>query len=129
MSITKFDHFFVFSEDIESTAKFYENALGLRRGARPPFGFPGEWMYLDGLAIVHIGPTNESRSLRSTGPVGHIAFSGTDYQAQMDRLSELQIPVQVKKIPQRHQCQIFFEDPNGIRIEIDYPIEIEGSEP
>jgi hypothetical protein len=31
--------------------------LGMQSGPHPDFGFPVHWMYVDGVDIVHIGPS------------------------------------------------------------------------
>jgi Glyoxalase/Bleomycin resistance protein/Dioxygenase superfamily len=42
------DHVLVLSDDIERSREFYEGALGLRAGPRPPLEFDGFWLYAGG---------------------------------------------------------------------------------
>jgi catechol 2,3-dioxygenase-like lactoylglutathione lyase family enzyme len=45
MAINKLAHFSVRTTDIEASRKFYVEVLGFRVGFRPPFQFPGLWLY------------------------------------------------------------------------------------
>jgi len=48
MPITRMDHFNILTDDLPATLAFYEEHLNLKPGARPPFTFPGAWLYADG---------------------------------------------------------------------------------
>ena len=48
MSVTAVNHFTVLTDDLPATLAFYEEHLNLKPGARPPFTFPGAWLYADG---------------------------------------------------------------------------------
>jgi catechol 2,3-dioxygenase-like lactoylglutathione lyase family enzyme len=48
MSVTTMNHFTVLSDDLEATRRFYCDLFGFRVGWRPPFQFPGWWLYADG---------------------------------------------------------------------------------
>jgi catechol 2,3-dioxygenase-like lactoylglutathione lyase family enzyme len=55
----------------------------------------------------------------STGAVDHIAFNGTDYDAVRARLREHGVEPAENEIPAVGLRQLFFEDPNGVKIEIN----------
>ena len=46
MGIRKLAHFSIRTTDVERSCAFYERVLGFRRGYRPPFAFPGAWLYM-----------------------------------------------------------------------------------
>src|SRR4051812_22964016 len=53
------NHFSIRTLDIDATRDFYERVLGLTVGPRPPFPFPGLWLYRGdhaeyANAVVHI---------------------------------------------------------------------------
>ena len=48
MSVTAVNHFTILTDDLPATLAFYEEHLNLKPGARPPFTFPGAWLYADG---------------------------------------------------------------------------------
>ena len=45
MSVGVLDHYNVSTRELEETVHFYENVLGFTNGPRPPFNFPGAWLY------------------------------------------------------------------------------------
>ena len=50
MSVGVLDHFNIRTRKLDETVRFYEDILGLEKGARPNFAFPGAWMYSEGKA-------------------------------------------------------------------------------
>jgi len=78
MSVGVLDHFNIRTRDLGATVRFYEDVLGLEKGPRPNFAFPGAWMYSEGRAVVHlvdISPTDEAQKPDS-GVVHHVALAG-----------------------------------------------------
>ena len=76
MSVGVLDHFNIRTRNLADTVRFYEDILGLEKGARPDFAFPGAWMYSEGKAVVHlvdISKTEEPQKPDS-GVVHHVAF-------------------------------------------------------
>ena len=47
MSVAAMNHFTVLSDDLEATRRFYCDLFGFKVGWRPPFQFPGWWLYAD----------------------------------------------------------------------------------
>ena len=45
MTVTTMNHFTVLSDDLEETRRFYCDLFGFKVGWRPPFQFPGWWLY------------------------------------------------------------------------------------
>ena len=85
MPLENLNHYLVVTDDLEATRAFYADVLGLRVGDRPPFPFPGLWLYLGDQAVVHVAQRDESRGRTTgtadapTGSVDHIAFAGTGH--------------------------------------------------
>ena len=48
VSVGVLDHFNIRTRNLADTVRFYEDVLGLEKGARPNFAFPGAWMYSGG---------------------------------------------------------------------------------
>lgn len=129
----KMEHFLVLTDDIDATRDFYCRVLGMQTGFRPPLGFPGYWLYLGDTPCLHIAEwetyTTHSRSLgipvtaraNGTGPVDHIAFIGAGYGEMLARLEELEIDAQQNIAPGGGPRQLFLEDPNGVKIELNFP--------
>ena len=79
MTVTAMNHFTVLSDDLEATREFYVDFLGgLKVGWRPPFQFPGWWLYADDdtpiLHVIHRDPLPKERA----GVLDHMAFSAKD---------------------------------------------------
>jgi catechol 2,3-dioxygenase-like lactoylglutathione lyase family enzyme len=55
MSVGMLDHYNVSTRKLDETVNFYENVLGFTNGPRPPFNFPGAWLYSSGHPVT----TNE----------------------------------------------------------------------
>src|SRR5437016_3641025 len=54
MSVAGMNHFTVLTDDVEGTARFYHDLLGLTVGPRPNFDFPGAWLYFGDQPILHL---------------------------------------------------------------------------
>ena len=57
MPALSLDHWNVYCKDLKATVKFYERYVGLKNGDRPPFNFPGAWLYAGEKPILQNGPT------------------------------------------------------------------------
>jgi catechol 2,3-dioxygenase-like lactoylglutathione lyase family enzyme len=133
MPITHLEHFLVLTDDIEATRDFYRDALGLTVGPRPPLQFAGYWLYAGGAPCVHIAErASYSRSSRpagipvserapGTGPFDHAAFIASDFEEMSARLARLGIAAHLNVVPGNGLKQLFVLDPNGVKIEINFP--------
>jgi catechol 2,3-dioxygenase-like lactoylglutathione lyase family enzyme len=124
------DHFNIRTRKLTDTVRFYESILGLEKGPRPNFAFPGAWMYSEGKAVVHlvdISATNEPQKPDS-GVVHHVAFASTGFDGMADRLKSRGMPFEARQVPGGELWQIFVNDPNGVMIELNYEAAKEQAE-
>jgi catechol 2,3-dioxygenase-like lactoylglutathione lyase family enzyme len=122
MTILGMDHYAIRTDKLEPTKAFYEQALGFAEGPRPPFKFPGYWLYCGAVPVVHlIG--RDAAGVGDTGAVDHIAFRGEDVAAMRERLTRQGIAFEERTVPKLNLTQLFMHDPNGIKIELNYPPE------
>ena len=122
MSVGVLDHFNIRTRNLAATVRFYEDVLGLEKGPRPNFAFPGAWMYSDGKAVVHIvdiSRTDEPQKPDS-GVVHHVAFVSRGFDGMRDRLKSKGMPFDARQVPGGELWQIFVNDPNGVMIELNY---------
>jgi catechol 2,3-dioxygenase-like lactoylglutathione lyase family enzyme len=130
MSVTGMEHVLVLSEDIEASRAFYSEVVGLRVGERPPLEFSGYWLYAGSIPCLHLadrrsyrdhaatlGLDVETRSARGGG-IDHIAFVATDYDELTARLERAGVAAVANDVPGGGPRQLFFSDPNGVRIEL-----------
>ena len=129
MSVGVLDHFNIRTRDLDSTVHFYQEVMGLEKGPRPNFAFPGAWMYSEGKAVVHIvdiSKTDEPQKPDS-GVVHHVAFVSRGFDGMKQRLSSKGMPFDARQVPGGELWQIFVNDPNGVMIELNYEAAKEDS--
>jgi catechol 2,3-dioxygenase-like lactoylglutathione lyase family enzyme len=124
MPLVGLQHTLVLTDDLERTKAFYCDVLGLELGERPELPFPGYWLYLDGVACLHIaerGPYDAHAARMGlpakTSPVDHVAFEAEGYDELLERLAAAGVDVTANAVPGGVR-QLFFDDPNGARIEL-----------
>ena len=132
MSMQSLDHFLVYASDLEVTKTFYVDTLGLELGVRPPFEFPGYWLYLEGRAVVHLagddGTDNFEKYLDKpqvlpdggTGALDHIAFRCGEFDDFRAKLDNLDVPYKHRVVPEFDLQQLFVNDPDGLTIELNF---------
>ena len=130
MSVGVLDHFNIRTRKLADTVRFYEDVLGLEKGARPNFAFPGAWMYSEGKAVVHlvdISQTDEQQKPDS-GVVHHVAFVSRGFTGMTKRLQSSGMPFNSRQVPGGDLWQIFVNDPNGVMIELNYEAALEEAD-
>ncbi len=143
MPLSKLSHYSIRSLDLDAMRKFYTGVLGLTVGPRPPFNFPGLWLYNGSHdsydnAVVHvlgIDP-NDAQGLKDylgdrdpaslkesgTGSFDHIAFAATDLAGMLSHLKQIGAPFRERTVPNLNLHQVFVDDPSGVVIELNYPV-------
>jgi len=134
------NHYSIRTTDLQACERFYCGLLGLAVGPRPPFPFPGLWLYTGDTGVwanaaVHIigidrkdpaglkqylGDRDES-SLHGTGAVDHVAFFATGLAETMARLQAQGIAPRERTVPLLNLHQVFVDDPNGVVVELNFP--------
>jgi catechol 2,3-dioxygenase-like lactoylglutathione lyase family enzyme len=119
MPATSMNHFTILTDDVDATVRFYGDLLGLRAGPRPDFDFPGAWLYGDETPILHIVGGRPRAELRA-GVIDHMAFTGRDLPATLRALKTRGIVHTCRRQVGSGTWQVFFFDPNGARVELDF---------
>jgi len=121
MPATAMNHFTILTDDLDTTLAFYADFLDLHPGARPPFTFPGAWLYArDGKEpILHVIAGRQKRDLVK-GVIDHMAFTGRDLPGTIAKLKAHSIEHELRPLPGSGVWQLFFHDPNNARIELDF---------
>jgi catechol 2,3-dioxygenase-like lactoylglutathione lyase family enzyme len=137
MPVSHIEHLLVAADDIDATRDWYARVLGMTPGPHPDFGFPVHWMYLGGVDVVHIGPSAKNagdiqkqylgRTSQAagagTGAIDHIAFRATGLAEMISHLKREKINFSQRRANGQALFQLFFYDPNGIKIELNYAAE------
>ncbi len=119
MPATAMNHFTILTDDVDATIAFYGDLLGLAPGERPPFTFPGAWLYAGGQPILHVVGGRPHDELRA-GVIDHMAFSATGLAATIAKLDARSLAYECRQLPGAGTWQLFFHDPNGARVELDF---------
>jgi catechol 2,3-dioxygenase-like lactoylglutathione lyase family enzyme len=134
------NHYSIRTTDLAATRDFYTQVLGLSDGPRPPFPFPGIWMYNGSHdqvanAVVHIIGMDKNNpeglkqylgdrdvsTLHGTGAVDHIAFFATGLADMLVHLGTIGVPYRERTTPSIGLHQLFLDDPCGLVVELNYP--------
>jgi catechol 2,3-dioxygenase-like lactoylglutathione lyase family enzyme len=129
MRVNALDHVNIITPDLDGTARFYADVIGLRRRNAPPPLTPGnaQWMHDDSdRAIVHINSLECPRAYdraASPGPTGalhHVALNCTGYDAMLARLRDRGLDHRLNEVEAIRLRQIFTLDPNGVLLELNF---------
>ena len=147
MDIKRVDHYSIRTPDLEASRRFYTDVIGLKEGPRPPFNFPGYWLYsgdppLDlhnaarNYGFVHlmgfdrdnpnslndyVGARDDAGPQTGTGALDHIAFAASGRAAMIERCRRNNVEFFERAVPLLGLHQMFIKDPNGVMIELNYP--------
>ena len=106
---------------LDRVRDFYVDVLGFEEGTRPDFTRPGYWLYSDGRACVHL-IESDRRSLHETqGYLDHIAFRANGLVETRARLDQYGVEYRSSYIAEFNMTQLFFFDPSGTKLEINFP--------
>ena len=119
MAATAMNHFTILTDDVPGTVRFYRDLLGLREGPRPPFDFPGAWLYADAAPILHVIGGQPRANLKA-GVIDHMAFSAVGLSDTLAKLTAYGIQHTCRRQAGAGPWQVFFYDPNGARVELDF---------
>src|SRR3954452_14530992 len=121
VSIGVLDHFNIRTRKLAETVRFYEDVLGLEKGARPNFAFPGAWLYSEGKPVVHLVDilATDEQQKPDSGVVHHVAFASSGFGGVEQRLDSKSMAFEARQVPGGELWQIFVKDPNGVTIELN----------
>lgn len=121
MKVRGLDHYNLDTVKPEETVSFYEGVLGVVNdpSRRPDFGFPGAWLFAGDRAIIHLNFVDEDKA-GPTGAFNHIAFEAEGFLDFCARLDERGVGYRTSELTGSDLLQIFVEDPNGVRLELNF---------
>jgi catechol 2,3-dioxygenase-like lactoylglutathione lyase family enzyme len=122
MPLTRFEHVNLRTARLAEMVAWYEEILGLPTGPRPDFPFPGAWIYLGDLPVVHL--VEVAQDPAATDPkIEHFAFGAADMAAFAARLDAKGVAYSVDPVPGFPIVQINLHDPDGNHIHVDFSAE------
>ncbi len=130
MKVEALDHVNIITDDLDGTARFYEELLGLERRDAPPPLTPAtaQWMYDEaGRAIVHINSLDCVRAYDReitpgalTGALHHVALRVSGYEELKARLDARGADYKENFVAAIGLRQIFTADPNNVLLELNF---------
>lgn len=130
MKVEALDHVNIITDELDGTARFYAELLGLeRRNAPPPLTpLTAQWMYDDaGRAIVHINSLDAPKTYDRptvpgdlTGALHHVALRVSGYEELKARLDARGADYRENVVVAIGLRQIFTADPNNVLLELNF---------
>ena len=124
MAILGFNHYNLRAERsmMELLKVFYRDVVGLSLGERPKLTSFGYWLYIGNKDVLHLSEAKpeEGRQENVATTFDHVAFTVTDYAGTLERLDQLGVEYRTREIESAGQKQIFFSDPAGNGIELNF---------
>ena len=124
MPVRAFDHYNLRADRalLDALRDFYRDVVGLAVGDRPPFRSFGYWLYCDGRPVLHLSQTSdgEQRPSGAVNTFSHAAFNCTGRAEYERRLQALGIPYRTAAVPLLNITQLFFHDPAGNGVELQF---------
>ncbi len=122
MKIMHLDHFNIRAPkaQLDDVKKFYIQVLGFQEGFRPRFNSQGQWLYANDKAILHLSEDERRVTPKKEDFMDHIALRGVGVNEFAQKLKDLSIEFRSATIPDIDLTQLFFKDPAGITIELNF---------
>jgi glyoxylase I family protein len=109
-------------DTLEQLKNFYIEVVGLTQGNRPPFKSFGYWLYANGRDIVHLTEAEkvEERVSDKKYTIDHFALSCSNIDCAIATLIQHGITYTKSEVPLSGQTQLFFNDPVGNGVELNF---------
>jgi catechol 2,3-dioxygenase-like lactoylglutathione lyase family enzyme len=120
MPLNGFDHVNLRTVQLDRMIDWYGAVLGLTPGPRPDFPFPGAWLYLGDLAVVHLVGTPDAGRAATAPTLEHFAFRATGFARFRETLTAHGVDHSVDAVPGMPIVQVNFRDPDGNHIHVDF---------
>lgn len=111
-------------ELLDQLKDFYCDILGLQVGKRPDFRSFGYWLYAGEQDILHLSEAapGEMRATHVETTFDHVAFTCANSVEMVKILLARHIEFGERYIEQTQTQQIFFQDPAGNGIELNFAL-------
>lgn len=121
LTMRRLDHVNIRTANLDRMTDWYVRVLGLTKGPRPSFKFPGAWLYAGEHAIVHlVGQDKDPGADANDLKLEHFALGAvglTDMLARAEADGQTVTPFKVPDFP---IVQVNIWDPDGNHIHVDF---------
>lgn len=119
--IRRLDHVNVRTADLAALVRFYTDVLGLINGERPPFSFPGAWLYAGEQAVIHLVGVEQQPQPQGELTLEHFAFSAGNLREFLARLERLGVEYRRSRQAGTGNVVLNLRDPDGNHLHVDFP--------
>ena len=133
--IGRINHIAIAVPDLAAAAALYRDTLGARVSApspEPAHGVTVVFVELPNTKIELLHPLGDNSPIAgflSKNPQGgmhHVCYEVPDIVAARDRLKARGVAFETREVPGRPRKQIFFVDPDGVKVELQFDARIES---
>lgn len=136
MPLSHIEHLLLMVDDVDATADWFVENIGMDRGHTPDFKVPVTWLYIGERDVLHIakvptdgkakrfqdrylgGAMSDDRS--GTGIIDHVAFRCTGLPETIERLERNGAEFLQRQANDGDLYQLFITGPNGMRVELNF---------
>lgn len=136
MPLSHIEHLLLLVDDVDTTANWFVDNIGLERGHTPDFKVPVTWLYIGERDVLHIARVpNEGKEKRfqdkylggrlsedtsGTGIIDHVAFRCTGLPEMIERLESKGAEFLKRQANAGDLYQLFVTGPDGMRVELNF---------
>ena len=136
MPLSHIEHLLLLVDDVDTTADWFVDNIGLERGHTPDFKVPVTWLYIGERDVLHIAHMpNEGKEKRfqdnylggrlsdattGTGIIDHVAFRCTGLPEMIARLESKGAEFLQRQANDGDLYQLFVTGPDGMRVELNF---------
>jgi catechol 2,3-dioxygenase-like lactoylglutathione lyase family enzyme len=123
MKVVNIDHFNIRTPKamLEKVKQFYGDLFGMTPGYRPHIeGAPGIWLYAGENPLLHLSEDESRTTPKGEDFFDHLAFRCVGVNEFIQKLTAMSIPYRAAAITEIDLIQLFFVDPAGITIELNF---------
>lgn len=121
----RLDHVNLRTGHLDKMIRWYSDVLGLSEGWRPPFAFPGAWLYAGDTPVVHLVAVEGTPRTGGDIALEHFAlYAGgpSELQAFRDRLMAAGLTAEERQVPGTDILQLNLHDPDGNHLHVDFRV-------
>lgn len=115
--IAELNHVALNVSNLEKSARFYEDIVGLESIPRPNFDFPGAWLRIGVNQELHLIARDDSLEMPGK-PIGHFALELENVEDAQEWLESKGVAFRGPLTRPDGATQFFIEDPDGHVIEL-----------
>lgn len=120
MPLVDLDHVNIRTANLPAMIAWYGKVLGMHEGPRPPFPFPGAWLYVGDRAAVHLIGVEKQPGMAAELQLEHFAFAAEDMDAFKAHLDSLGETYERAEVPGVGVTQLNLWDPDGNHLHVDF---------